>query len=80
MEVWRHAPEVDPAAVGMDGAVLDEMAARFSEAAEWGELFSGAQMAVYRLTTPAAARTAPGPRQGGAGWRPARQVPCLQSR
>lgn len=48
MAVWRQAPEVEAAAAGMDGAVLDRMAARFEEAAERGDLFSGAQMAVYR--------------------------------
>jgi CubicO group peptidase (beta-lactamase class C family) len=32
----------------MDRVVLDQMAERFAEAAEQGELFSGAQMAVYR--------------------------------
>jgi CubicO group peptidase (beta-lactamase class C family) len=32
----------------MDAAVLDEMADRFAEASDRGELFSGAQMAVYR--------------------------------
>jgi CubicO group peptidase (beta-lactamase class C family) len=48
MAVWRQEPEVDPAEVGVNGAVLDHMAERFSEATERGELFSGAQMAVYR--------------------------------
>jgi CubicO group peptidase (beta-lactamase class C family) len=48
MTVWRQEPEAEPAAVGMDGAVLDQMAERFAEAADQGELFSGAQMAVYR--------------------------------
>src|SRR5215217_6812239 len=48
MAVWRREPEVEPATAGVDGAVLDEMAERFTEAAERGELFTGAQMAVYR--------------------------------
>jgi CubicO group peptidase (beta-lactamase class C family) len=48
MANWRQAPEVDPASVGMDTAVLDAMTASFTEAADRGELFSGAQMAVYR--------------------------------
>ena len=48
MAVWRQEPEVDPADVGMDPGVLDEMASRFTEATERGDLFSGAQMAVYR--------------------------------
>lgn len=48
MAVWRQSPEVEPASVGMDSAVLDQMADRFAEAAEQGNLFSGAQMAVYR--------------------------------
>ena len=48
MAVWRQAPAVDPAGVGMDVAVLDQMADRFAEAADRGDLFSGAQMAVYR--------------------------------
>src|SRR5579875_3066783 len=48
MAMWRQEPEVDPAAVGMSGAVLDQMAERFAEATDRGELFSGAQMAVYR--------------------------------
>jgi CubicO group peptidase (beta-lactamase class C family) len=48
MTVWRREPEVEPAAVGMDGALLEEMAGRFGEAAERGGLFSGAQMALYR--------------------------------
>lgn len=48
MTVWRQDPEVEPSSVGIDGTVLDEMSARFSEAAERGALFSGAQMALYR--------------------------------
>lgn len=48
MAVWRQEPDVAPDAVGMDGRVLDEMAARFSAATERGELFSGAQLALYR--------------------------------
>src|SRR5215203_4807878 len=48
MTVWRLDPEVAPAAAGMDSAVLDEIASRFTEAAERGELFSGAQIALYR--------------------------------
>lgn len=48
MAVWRQSPEVQPADAGMDSAVLDQMADRFAEAAERGDLFTGAQMAVYR--------------------------------
>lgn len=48
MTVWRQEPEVSPADVGMDADVVEEMAARFAEATERGELYSGAQMAVYR--------------------------------
>jgi CubicO group peptidase (beta-lactamase class C family) len=48
MTVWRNEPEVEPGAVGMDGAVLAEMASRFTDTTELGDLFSGAQMAVYR--------------------------------
>jgi CubicO group peptidase (beta-lactamase class C family) len=48
MAIWRQAPEVEPAEVGMDGGIVEEMADRFSEATDRGELFSGAQMAVYR--------------------------------
>jgi CubicO group peptidase (beta-lactamase class C family) len=48
MAVWREQPDVAPDSVGMDSSVLDEMADRFSAATEQGELFSGAQLAVYR--------------------------------
>lgn len=48
MTVWRQEPEVAPSTVGVDSGVLDEMTARFTEAAGRGELFSGAQMALYR--------------------------------
>jgi CubicO group peptidase (beta-lactamase class C family) len=48
MAIWRQAPEVEPAQAGMDGGIVEEMADRFSEATDRGELFSGAQMAVYR--------------------------------
>ncbi len=48
MTVWRQDPEVTPESVGIDSAVLDEMVRRFSEATDAGELYSGAQIAVYR--------------------------------
>jgi CubicO group peptidase (beta-lactamase class C family) len=48
MTTWRLESQIEPDAAGLDGAVLDEMAVRFAEAAERGELFTGAQMAVYR--------------------------------
>jgi len=45
---WRRDPEVEPGRVGMDAGRLDALAEAFREAAEAGELFRGAQMAVYR--------------------------------
>jgi len=48
MKIWRMDPEVDPGRVGVDGAKLDQLAQRFEQAVEAGELFSGACVAVYR--------------------------------
>lgn len=48
MTVWRQDPEIEPEAVGIASAVLGEMTERFTEATEQGELYSGAQMALYR--------------------------------
>jgi CubicO group peptidase (beta-lactamase class C family) len=48
MGYWRQDPEVDPGSVGVDVARTDALADRFREAVEAGELFHGAQMAVYR--------------------------------
>jgi CubicO group peptidase (beta-lactamase class C family) len=48
LSTWRLDPEVEPEAVGMDAAVLDDIASRLSAAVEAGELFSGAEVAVYR--------------------------------
>jgi len=48
MAIWRLDPEVEPAAAGVDAATLEEMARRFTDVAEEGKLFGGAQLAVYR--------------------------------
>ncbi len=48
MRSWRREPEVDPASVGVDAGVLDTLVARFDAALAAGELFHGAQMALYR--------------------------------
>jgi CubicO group peptidase (beta-lactamase class C family) len=48
MPTWRRDPEVAPAAVGVDAAQLDAMAAVLFEAIEKGDLFHGAQLAVVR--------------------------------
>src|SRR5688572_18989618 len=48
MGVWRSEPEVAPESVGMDPAVLDALVAEFEKTVEKGELFHGAQLAVYR--------------------------------
>lgn len=48
MATWRRDPEVEPAAVGVDAGILDEMARRFEAAVEAGQLFDGAQLALYR--------------------------------
>ncbi len=48
MAVWRLDAEVEPGSVGVDAATLDKMASIFSEAAESGELFGGAQLALFR--------------------------------
>jgi len=45
---WRLDPEVDPAAVGLDPAKLDAIAADFHAAVEGQELFGGAQLALFR--------------------------------
>ena len=48
MAIWRLDPEVEPRSVGVDPAVLERMVSRFNEAVEAGEMFAGAQMAMYR--------------------------------
>jgi CubicO group peptidase (beta-lactamase class C family) len=48
MAIYRLDPEVDPGQVGVDAAVLDRIAASFSETLQAGRLCGGAQMAVYR--------------------------------
>jgi CubicO group peptidase (beta-lactamase class C family) len=48
MQMWRLDPDVDPQSVGMDPVVLDDMAAQMRDAIASGELFHGAQLAVYR--------------------------------
>ncbi len=48
MAIWRLDPEVDPAQVGIDAELLDQVAHRFEQAVETGDLFRGACMAVYR--------------------------------
>jgi CubicO group peptidase (beta-lactamase class C family) len=48
MSIWRLDPEVSPASVAVDAAALDRMVAEFERTLEKGELFHGAQMAVYR--------------------------------
>ena len=48
MAVWRSEPEAAPESVGMDPAVLDALVAEFEKTVEKGELFHGAQLAVYR--------------------------------
>jgi CubicO group peptidase (beta-lactamase class C family) len=46
--VWRSEPEAAPESVGVDPAVLDALVAEFEKTVETGELFHGAQLAVYR--------------------------------
>ncbi len=46
--VWRRDPEVEPGSVGVKASVLDKLVAAFSEAVEAGELFRGAEIAIYR--------------------------------
>jgi CubicO group peptidase (beta-lactamase class C family) len=46
MQAWRVQPEVEPADVGVDSALLERMCAEREAAA--GKLFRGAQLAVYR--------------------------------
>ena len=46
--VWRSEPEAAPESVGVDPAVLDRLVAEFAKTLEKGELFHGAQLAVYR--------------------------------
>ncbi len=48
MSTWRLDPDVPPGAVGMDAARLDALAAEFEKATEAGDLFHGAQVAVFR--------------------------------
>ena len=48
MKLWRNDPEVEPGSVGVDAATLDAIAGEFETATRKGELFHGAQMAVYR--------------------------------
>jgi CubicO group peptidase (beta-lactamase class C family) len=46
--VWRSEPEASPESVGVDPSVLDALVAEFEKTVEQGELFHGAQLAVYR--------------------------------
>jgi len=46
--VWRTEPEATPESVGMDPTVLDALVAEFEKTVDQGELFHGAQLAVYR--------------------------------
>jgi CubicO group peptidase (beta-lactamase class C family) len=46
MRAWREPPEVEPASVGMDDAVLERMRLQLEQAA--GVKFRGALLAVYR--------------------------------
>lgn len=48
MASWRLDPDVDPGAVGIDSAKLDEMVTKLFAAVEEGTLLHGAQMTVYR--------------------------------
>lgn len=48
MSTWRLDPDVAPGAVGMDAVRLDALAAKFEKAVEVGDLFHGAQVAVFR--------------------------------
>ena len=48
MKVWRRDPDVDPGSVGVDPAALDAVAEEFRKATEAGELYHGAQLAVFR--------------------------------
>ena len=48
MACYRLDPDLEAAAIGMDAAKLDALAGAFEEAVRAGELFHGAQMAVYR--------------------------------
>jgi CubicO group peptidase (beta-lactamase class C family) len=48
VSTWRLDPDVEPETVGVDSKKLDEISARFNAATEAGELYGGAQMAVYR--------------------------------
>jgi CubicO group peptidase (beta-lactamase class C family) len=45
---WRLEPDGEPRAAGIDGAVVEQMAAMFADAVQEQRLFSGAQMALYR--------------------------------
>jgi CubicO group peptidase (beta-lactamase class C family) len=47
-QFWRTEPEASPESVGVDPAVLDGLVAEFEKACAAGELFHGAQLAVYR--------------------------------
>ena len=48
MTIWRSEPEAAPESVGIDPTVLDALVAEFEKTALQGELFHGAQLAVYR--------------------------------
>jgi CubicO group peptidase (beta-lactamase class C family) len=48
MAIWRAKPEAAPESVGVDPAVLDAIVAEFEKATLQGELFHGAEVAVYR--------------------------------
>lgn len=48
MPTWRREPAVEPGALGVDVGRLDGMAATLFDALTKGDLFHGAQLAVYR--------------------------------
>jgi CubicO group peptidase (beta-lactamase class C family) len=48
MSTWRLDPEVEPESVGVDSKKLGEIVAKFNAEVDKGELFAGAQMAMYR--------------------------------
>ncbi len=47
-KTWRLDPDAEPESVGIDSAKLEAMAEKFHAAVAAGDLFAGAQMAVYR--------------------------------
>ncbi len=48
MPAWRVEPEAKPEEVGIEPAALDALVAEFERTLDKGELFHGAQLAVYR--------------------------------